>query len=460
MFMNSSTTSHRPVPGPSGLQLLSHLPRLRRDLLSMLLRYQRDYGDILRFSVGTNTVYFLCHPAMAERVLIQDLETFGSLSQQSKKIGLALILGNGLLQSYGEEWKRQRQRLQPWFHKRRVAGLATEMTAAGEHLLQHWQRTYRPGEVIDVLQEMITVALDIVCRTLFSADVTPHLDTLRKTVPVLVDYAVATLKNPFSLPLSWPTPRNLQFKRALQTVDEVIYQLIHQRQARREPSEDMLGLLVQAREEVTGEPMTLLQIRDQVATMLGVGHETTATAMTWLWYALDQHPQVLQQVQSELATVLAGRTPTVADLPNLTYTRQVIEEVLRHYTPVPLVARLVLQDTEINGYPLPAGRTVFVSFHNIHHHPEFWTEADQFRPERFAVKDSGTQHRCAYLPFGVGPRICLGNHFALLEMQLLLAQIAQHYTLQLVPNHVLEREVTITVRPRHGLPMRLSPRSV
>lgn len=458
MWFNRSYPRQRQVPGPRGFKLLGHLLAGRRDLLTTLQQCQRDYGDLLRFSLGPKTVYVACHPDMAEQILIRDLETFGSLSQQAKPVGLALILGNGLLQSYGEDWKRQRQMLQPLFHKRRVEKMATHMTTAGEQLLQRWHSTYSSGEEIDVLEEMVRVTLDIICRTLFSVDVTTHLDTLQTVLPILIEHAATSLKNPLLPPLNWPTPRNRRFKQALQTLDDIIYRLIQQRQIESEPNDDLLELLLQTRDEISGETMNRQQVRDQVATLLGVGHETTAAAMTWLWYALDQHPLVLQRVQDELATVLAERSPTLEDLPQLTYTRQVVNEVLRHYPPAPLVARLVLRDTEINGYPILAGSTIFVSFYHIHHHPDFWIKPEQFWPERFAAREESVKHRCAYLPFGVGPRFCLGNHFALLEMSLLLAQIAQRYTLKLVPNYLVEREVTMTMRPCHGLPMRLYPR--
>jgi cytochrome P450 len=192
----------------------------------------------------------------------------------------------------------------------------------------------------------------------------------------------------------------------------MIYRLIQQRQTSGEPNDDLLELLLQTQDEISGETLNRQQVRDQVATLLGVGHETTAAAMTWLWYALDQHPLVLQRVQDELATGLAERPPTLEDLPQLTYTRQVVDEVLRHYTPAPLVARLVLRDTEINGYPILVGSTIFVSLYHIHHYPDFWIKPEQFWPERFAAREESVKHRCAYLPFGVGPRLCLGNHFA------------------------------------------------
>ena len=441
------------APGPSGLKLLGHLLSDRRDLLAILQQYQQDYGDLLRFSFGSKTVYVVCHPEMAEQILIRDLETFGSLSQQAKPVGLALILGKGLLQSYGDDWKRQRQMLQPLFHKRRVEAMTTHMIAAGEQLLQRWHS--RSGEVIDVLEEMVSVALDIVCRTLFSVDVTTHLDTLRTVLPILIEHAATSLKNPLLPPLNWPTPRNRRFKQALQTLDDMIYRLIQQRQMGGESNDDLLTHLLQTRDE-NGEPLSQQLIRDQVATLLGVGHETTATAMTWLWYALDQHPLVLQRLQQELASVLAGRLPTLEDLPQLIYTRQVVDEVLRHYPPAYLVARLVLRDTEINGYPILAGSTVFVSIYHIHHHPDFWSQPEQFRPERFAAKAASVKHRYAYLPFGIGPRVCLGNHFALLEMLILLAQIVPRYTLKLVPNYLVKREVMMTMRPRRGLPMQLN----
>ncbi|QDQ28062.1 cytochrome P450 [Chitinimonas arctica] len=449
------------APKPAGQLLLGHLKPYRADMLGFLSRSRAELGDIFRIRLGLRHLHVLGHPDMAEQVLIKDKARFGKLAElaelgSKREIGLGLVLGKGLVTNYGESWRRQRQMIQPMFHKAQIAAMADAMTAAGDRLLAHWRTSYQPGQTVDVAQEMMRVTVDVVSQTMFGADLVDKACFVGDRFPLLLRYAFSSISNPFSPPPSWPTARNRAFHKAMQELDELLYGLIDQRLQRGEPRGDLLDMLLVARDHESETGMSVRQLRDEVATIFGAGHETTANALTWTWYLLSRHPEAKRKLKEELASVLGGRTPTFADLPRLVYTRAVFEESMRLFSPAPALPRAVLQDTTVAGYGLRRGELVMVVSDLLHHHPAFWREPARFDPERFLPGAVPLQaHRCAYLPFGAGPRVCIGNHFALMEGQLLLAQIAQRYDLQLVSGHPVEREVAVTMRPRYGMPMKL-----
>ncbi|MFO1386534.1 MAG: cytochrome P450 [Chitinivorax sp.] len=447
------------VPSIKGLPLIGHLRAFKRDMLGFFEQSQRECGDMFLARLAGRDLNILCHPNLAEQVLIKDKATFGKLSQLRQDIGLPLVLGNGLLMNWGESWRRQRQMMQPVFHKGVIAQMAESMTEAGERLLQRWQRDYQPGQAVDVAHEMMAVTMDIVCRTMFSTAVDGRSKELGEAFTFLIRFAFSSLSNPLQPPVHWHTPRNRAFRKALLALDSMLYGIIEQRAKQGVAHGDLLDMLLLAKDEETGQPMDIRQLRDEVATIFGAGHETTANALTWAWYLLSQHPAYLQRLQQELDQVLAGRTPTFADLPQLPYTRAVFEETLRLYPPAPVIPRSVLQDTELGGYALPKGSRVMISAYQIHRHRDFWPNPNHFDPDRFLPANQDQQrHRAAYMPFGLGPRVCIGNHFALMEGQLLLAQIAQRYDLKMLPGHKVEKEVAVTMRPKYGMLMTLTPR--
>jgi cytochrome P450 len=433
----------------------------RRDMLGAFLDGHRRYGDIVRFRLGPTLAHGLFHPDLAERVLIHDLDTFGKLSQQhGRKEGVVLMLGNGLVSSYGELWSRQRRMIQPMFHRRQIKIMTAVMAAAGAQTLGIWHNNFHPGEVIDVSREMMALTLNVICKTLFSTELSHDIDAIGRAVDTAIHYVSKRMRNPFSVPAHWPTPSNRRFRQAMDLLDGIVYHIIDRRRTSGERHDDFLDLLLRARDEDSGAPMDPEQLRDEVMTMFAAGHETTANALTWCWHALAQRPDIRERLRAELKRVLGGRTPTFDDLSRLRYTRAVLQETLRLYAPVPVLPRVVLKNTDLRGYPLPAGSKVFVSIYNIHRHPEFWPDPELFDPQRFLDgdgADSGGRHRCAYIPFGTGPRVCIGNHFALTESQLLLAQMAQHFELRPVAEQPVIPELAVTYRPRGGLKLALFP---
>src|SRR5215211_5261785 len=453
------------APGPRGRLLVGSLRDFRGDrLIDTMEQARAEYGDVVRFRIGPRTVHVVSHPDLTQEVLVKQKETFFKIQEgTNRKVGLGLVLGEGLLTNHDQDsWFIKRRMLQPVFHRRRVATMADEMVAAGQKMLSRWEELYTPEDIVDGHEEMMRVTLDVINRTMFRADVTREAGRVGTAMTVLTRYAFAQAGNPFSVPLWVPTRRNREFYQALQTIDSVVLGLIRARQAARErgeqPRGDLLDMLLDAEDAETGERMTDQQVLDEVKTVFAAGHETTANALTWTWLLLCEHPEASEKLKAELDVVLGGRPPTSADLPNLPYTRQVFEEALRLYPPVPALVRRVVRPTTLGNYEIRAASRILISIYNIHRHPEFWPRPTRFEPERFSPERKASQHDLAYIPFGAGQHKCIGNDFALIEGTLLLAMVAQRYEFVLVAGRPVEREVAVTMRPREGLYVRLRPR--
>jgi cytochrome P450 len=326
-----------------------------------------------------------------------------------------------------------------------------------EHL-DRWERLTN-GETVDASREFMGLTLRIVGRTLFSTDIDDsdgHIGAAITTLQrFLNDRETAVVK----VPLSIPTPANRKARAALEVLDGMVFEIIDRRRTSGSTGDDLLGMLLDARDERTHDGMSDQQLRDEVMTLVLAGHETTASAMAWTMMLLSQSPIVERHAAEEVRTVLGGRAPTFEDLPRLRYVSMVVQESLRLYPPAWAIERVALADDEIGGFTIPAGGLVVISAYTMHRHPLYWEDPEGFDPERFAPERAEHRPRGAYIPFGAGPRICIGNQFALMEAQLVLAMILQRYRLDLVPGHPIVPEPLITLRPRDGMPMRIYRRS-
>jgi cytochrome P450 len=333
------------------------------------------------------------------------------------------------------------------------------MTDTTLAMLERWQDT--GSQPLDIPLEMTRLTLRVAGLTLFNLDLSNDADLVGHTFSVILPQLLKYSFLPFP-PLWVPTPGNRRLQAGLETLNQVVYDIISQR--RRHLTEasmetaDLLSMLLAARDEETGEGMNDQQVRDEVMTLLLGGHETTSSTLTWIWYLLSQHPEVEQRLHEEVDRVLGGQLPTVDRLEDLPYTRQVIQETMRLYPAAFFVIRHAIAADEIGGYPVAANSMIFLMAHWVHRHPAFWEEPERFDPDRFTPERSANRPRYAYIPFGGGPRLCIGNSLAMMEAQLVLATVAQRYFLRLVPGHPVEPEVLLTPRPRHGLPMTLHPR--
>jgi cytochrome P450 len=440
------------VPGPAPINsvfgVLRFMRRFQNDAIGIFTEGFKKYGDLHVFRVADLTQYQLSHPDHIHTVLVTESAKFGKDSEYTDpKRGMARFFGTGLLTSNGEFWKRQRKLMQPAFHHKRIEGYAATMSEKTLKMIEGWP----DGAVIDVDHQMMQATLMIVVKALFDADAGADLERVSHAMDVIQEVT----GSPRLLPPWVPTPLELRARRALRDLDDVVYRLIRSRRAEGESSSrgDLLSMLLEARDD-EGNGMTDRQIRDELVTLYLAGHETTANTLNWTWMLLAQHPEVEATLHAELDLVLAGRAPTLADLKALPYTEMVIKEAMRLYPPAFIFSREALEDVQVGGYVLPKGATVAIVSYITHRDPRWWgADADQFKPERFSPERDKSFPKHAYIPFGGGPRVCIGNMFAMMEAQLMLATIASRFTLRLLPGQVVEPDAKLTLRPKGGLPM-------
>jgi cytochrome P450 len=430
---------------------------MARDTEGFAFNMWRRYGDIVRIRFFSWPGYLLSHPDHVKHVLHDHHRNY---NKQSPLLdAFRLFFGNGLFTNNGESWLHQRRLMQPAFHHKRLAHFGTVMTDTTLAMLAHWQDA--GSQPLDIPLEMTRLTLRIAGLTLFNLDLSNDADLVGHTFSVILPQLVKYAFLPFP-PLWVPTPGNRRLQAGLETLNQVVYDMISQRRKHLTDSGmetgDLLSMLLAARDEETGEGMNDQQVRDEVMTLLLAGHETTSAALTWIWYLLSQHPEVEQRLHEEVDRVLGGQPPTVDCLGDLPYTRNVIQEAMRLYPPAFYIIRHTMADDEIGGYAVPANSIIFLMAHRVHRHPAIWEDPERFDPERFTEERSASRPRFAYIPFGGGPRICIGNSLAMMEAQLVLATVVQHYCLRLVPGHPVEPRMVLTTRPRHGLPMMLQPR--
>jgi cytochrome P450 len=364
---------------------------------------------------------------------------------------LNLVLGESLLTTDGDEWQWRRRLVNPVFHRRRVDAMADTMIGCGRELLGRLEAAARGDEPIDLLIEMKRVTQDIISRTMFTSDVASDADQIGRAVDHSIQYAARRSRAFVNIPLAWPTPAARRFRRATATLDELIFRAISERRTETDSGDDLLGLLLGAVDEETGRRLSDQQIRNEVATVYGAGHETTANALTWAWHELMIHPDVLGSLQEEVAGIdFDGIEP--GDSP---YAGMVFEETLRFRPPVPVNGRLARTATRLRGHDVEPGAIALLIVNNVHRHPDFWDRPDEFDPTRFAAGAGADRHRYAWAPFGAGPHLCVGSHFAMIEGTLLLAMMASRFTFE--PATPLPRRpaLAVTMKPSGGLPVRV-----
>jgi cytochrome P450 len=418
-------------PGPPGHFLTGHLPELRRDLLGLYLRCAREYGDVSLLRFGLRPVYLINHPDLIEQIL----NSRNFIKHYALRMNRRL-LGNGLLVSEGDFWLRQRRLIQPAFLPQRIASYAAVMIDYTERHSAAWHT----GDKRDVHADMRQLTMQIAAKTLFGADVEGQGPVVSRALIEVMESFNRRLFSVLRLPDSVPTPANVRAWLALRRLNRILYEIINQRRADGQES-DLLSILLHARDE-EGGGMTDRQLRDEAMTLFLAGHETTALALTWTLYALARHPEVAARLRRELDEVLCGRHPTVADLPALRYCEAVIQEGMRLYPPAYVVGREVVNGCEVGGYHLPAGASILMVQYAVHRDPRFYDEPERFHPERWLDGLLKRLPKYAYFPFGGGPRVCIGNSFAMMEAVLVLASICRRWRLS----------------PASEAPMRFRPR--
>jgi cytochrome P450 len=439
-----------PPPSIAGVRVLRDM---KRDILGTLERAHRQHGDLVVLEAGPrglrSRIHACFHPDAVRHVMATEADRYRKENRFYREIRWAL--GDGLLNSQDERWKRQRRFIQPLFTRKRIAGYAEGMGAEAEALSAQWRRAASP---VDLHAEMSRVTLRIVGRLLFGADVERAVPVVAYAFPVLGEYARLRSYNPLPLPRSWPLPANRRAAAAQEAVYRVCDDLIAERRASGAPGDDLMGLLIAARDG--DEALDDTEIRDQVLIFLLAGHDTTAIALTFALHLLGHHRDAQERVRAEVAEVAGGRTPGPADVERLSYTTMVLKEAMRPYPPAWAVGRHVADGDEIGGYTIPPGADVVVSPWVTHRHPEFWDAPLRFDPERFSPAAEAERHRHAYFPFGAGPRACIGQYFSMLEAAILLAVLVRDHDLTSLSDHV-PLAPRITLHPAVPVPSRLTP---
>lgn len=429
----------------SGKPLFGNLQEYRNNRLGLLRRASATGSHLSAFRVGSRTVLLVNAPHLVQQVLVEQAHRFEKTPLLRRFAGP--VLGNGLLTSENEFHKRQRRLVAPAFQHRRIATYAEVMADYTDRMQASWA----DGEVIDIASEMMRLTLWIVGRTLFDADVLADAEGVGQALSTSMHWFNRQLAAVLPVPLSWPTPRNRQAQRASQHLDAVIYRMIHERRASGADHGDLLSMLLHARDEDDGSFMTDQQVRDEAMTLFLAGHETTAVALAWAHYLLTQHPIAYARLRAEVDTLLAGRLPIQANLAQLPYTLRVVKETLRLYPPAYVFGRMAVQPVELDGDTFPAGSIFLISPYTMHHRADLFPEPERFDPDRWTPEAEARLPRHAYLPFGGGPRVCIGNHFALMEAQIVLATLAQRVIVDLVPGQQIVPEPLVTLRPRDGV---------
>jgi cytochrome P450 len=425
---------------------LLNLPKFRKDPLKRFFQEALQHGDVVRYGTPWIT-HQLSNPADIQQVLQTKVANYRK--GRDYQI-LKSSLGEGLLISEGELWQRQRKMTQPSFQSQRIAGFVRIMDEHAQRMVERWERYAVQQQAFDVVPEFMHLTLNIASQAMFSTNLDSDTEVIREALEVGREYSVDQAWAIIKLPPSLPTRRNREYTRAIRNFHQIIDRIIAARHSSAEGVSDLLTMLMEARDD-SGGAMSDKQLRDEVATLLTAGHETTSLALSWACYLLAHHPHVTERIYAE-AQFLSGRAPGYEDLFRLKYTRMVIEETMRLYPPVWVLSRTPIEDDEIGGYRIPGKSEILIFPYITHRHPQWWSEPEKFCPERFSPENSAGRPRYAYLPFGAGPRICVGLNFAMTEMVVILAFILQHFRLEPASDSGPVRvDPSVTLRPLPGV---------
>lgn len=444
--------------GPKGYPIIGNMLEIaKKDRINWFQRIYETYGDIVQFKLFKRQVYLVNHPDLVREILVHRRENYTKNTLSFKMVGV--VLGESTFTAMGESWERKRQLAQPAFHKTRISNLGQIMTDTISTMLDQWEEYSKTGKIVNIADEMMRLTLTIVVKALFSTGLTEkEVQTVADIFTPLLQATNQRITFPFTWLHRLPTAKNRAYQGYIDQLDAIIYRIIEQRKSSAQVYNDLLQMLIDARTEEGNEALSDQELRDEVMTIFIAGHETTANALSWLWYVLSQRKDIREKVEAEVAGVLGDKIPTAKDFSALEYCTKVFKETLRLYPPVPMLPRHVEQDDVLGGYQLKAGHDVFFGAYLLHRLPEFWEDPEVFDPQRFDKELERKRHTFAYLPFGGGPRICLGNYFAMMEAIFIVAMVVQKFRLELAPGQQVTPLVSLTTRPEHGVPMVLEQR--
>jgi cytochrome P450 len=440
----------RPIPGPRGNPLLGSIRDIQRDNVQTFMDAWREYGDIVHFR-GPLTINLLVHPDYVQRVLRDNYTNYPRPDFVADK--LKSIVGDGLVAAEGERWQDARRSSQPAFHPELINDSARIFTESTDEMLAGWDAKAAAGEPFDAKSEMMHLTLTNLGKALFKANWSEQVSRVEPIVALALTHTHKRLTSPVD-PQRFPVKSTKAFNAGLAELDRIIFGVIDERRHDADGGTDLVSILLQVR-DADGNGLTDEQVRDEVIGFFIAGHETVSSAMSWTWYLLSQNPESWRRLRAEVDEVLGGRTPTADDIPKLEYTSRVLLESMRLYPPIFVLMRCAKEDDEVGGYHIPANSNIVLCAYVTHRHPDFWENPEGFDPDRFTPERSAGLHRMAYFPFSGGPRKCIGNSFAMMQMPIILAMVTQRFRLDLLPGEQVVPEPAISLRPRDPLLMTL-----
>jgi cytochrome P450 len=436
-------------PGPPRRQTIGLFGKLVSDRLGLMSMASARYGDAARIRIGPKALYLFNHPDHAKHVLADNPSNY------HKGIGLIearRALGDGLLTSEGALWRKQRTVIQPAFQHKRIAEQAGAVAEEAAALVARL-RAYDGAGPVDVTQEMTALTLGVLGRTLLDTDLSAF-GSLGHSFEAVQDQAMFEMVSLSMVPAWIPLPKQLRFREARREQQDIMRRLVVLRRARDGgPVDDVLSRLITSTDQEADPRVGRQRLQDELITLLLAGHETTASTLSWAFYLADRHPEVWERLRAEATEVLGDRLPEYADLTRLSFTTMVVEETMRLYPPVWALTRVAQQDDEVGGWHVPAGADVMICPYTLHRHPQFWPQPDRFDPDRFGPGGAARRSRYAYIPFGAGPRFCVGNHLGLMEATFVIAMVARELRLSTMPGYQVVPRPMLSLRVRGGLPM-------
>jgi cytochrome P450 len=440
----TTATTGRPIPGPRGHPVLGSIREIQRDNVQAFMDAWLEYGDIVHFR-GPLTINLLVHPDYVQRVLRDNVANYPRPEFVTDK--LKSIVGEGLVAAEGDRWANARRVSQPAFDKDLLNAYGQTMIETTAEMLERWTPYVEQGRRLDIKSEMMHISLANLATAMFHFDLREALDEIEPAVAFALAHTNRRLTSPVD-PQKLPLRSSKHFVNVLGGLNQVIYRIIGEHRKTQDGVRDFVNMLLESKDPETGAAVTDQQARDEVIGFFIAGHETVSSALTWTFYLLSQNPESWRKLKAEVDEVLGGRTPTVDDVPKLKYVEYVLLEAMRLYPPIFVLMRRAVADDVVGGYHVPAGSTVVLCAYVTHRHRDFWDNPEGFDPERFTPERSAHLPRLAYFPYGGGPRKCIGNTFAMIEMPLVVAMVAQKYRVDLVPGQVVFPEPAISLRPR------------
>jgi cytochrome P450 len=444
-------TTLNKIPKTPKKDFLKSMKAVAENMLRYNEKLKKVYGDIYQIDLGYLQLYATSNPDLIKQILQTNNKNYvKSMAYDKLKMGL----GNGLVTSAGDYWRKQRRLSQPVFYKKNLENLFVDMGRTTTDFLNMMEQLR--GSEIDISKLMVEITATIVLRSLFNVEESQQLDKIYESMDVMQNYIMKHVQSPIFSPFYYLSASHRAFKISMKDMDNLVYGMMNERRKSGEKKSDLLQMLMDVEDADTGEKMTDLQLRDELITLFSAGHETSANALAWTFYMLAQHPEIVEKMRAEINVVLPNNEmPTFEQLRQLTYTEQVINEGMRLFPPAWVVGRRAVEDDEFEGFEIKKDINILCEIYLLHRSEKYWENPEEFNPDRFSpeqVKDRPKHH---FIPFGAGPRMCIGNHFAMMEMQLLLATIVQRFDFSVVENHPVELDPLITLRPKYGIKLKV-----